>query len=79
MLPVGDSHDRYQPGSGPWTASTAIGERRTQRSQLKIKIKIKHYQSLTAMIQIHLRLDHGLPALRWEKEEHIRTIHNWIN
>ena len=33
---------------------------------------------MTAMIQIHLGQDHGLPALRWEKEEHIRAIHNKI-
>ena len=42
------------------------------------KDKLKHYQLVTAMIQIHLGCDHGLPALGWEKEEHMRPIHNKI-
>ena len=32
LIPVGDSHHPDPPGSRPWTASTAMGERRTHES-----------------------------------------------
>ena len=71
--PVGDSHDLDPPGSGPWTASTAVGN-------FSLCNVFLINQSVTAMIWIHPGLDHGLPALRWgrEKEEKQSVAQNQI-